>query len=205
MGRAKVTLKHIQNERARKVAFNQRRKGLMKKVSDFSILCEAKACLIVYDADGNGEPVTFPEDPAIVHSIIEKYETKKNNKNDKPPPKIFDVEDFFDNRNGMVEAEITKIQKEILNIKYPTNDPSLNSMTMQQKLFMIAKLDAKIEACNVRINMLKNKSQTSHPTQLNLVQQNISQDQQVNLDSTNQAADEPVARDKLGELVGWTG
>ncbi|KAJ1437006.1 hypothetical protein SESBI_03842 [Sesbania bispinosa] len=191
MGRARVTLKHIQDERARKIAFMQRRKGLMKKVSDFSTMSGANACLIVYDGDSNGGPMTWPQDLTQVHSTLGKYETQKNEK----PLKTFDLQDFFDNRKDMVETEISKVKKEIINVKYPTWNPNFNNLGEQEQRMFIATLDDKIEACNQRINMLKNKQQQSQeansgfmqnmaqeivsssgPSQLNFIQ-NISQSQ----------------------------
>ncbi|KAJ1440051.1 hypothetical protein SESBI_02285 [Sesbania bispinosa] len=191
MGRARVTLKHIQNERARKIAFMQRRKGLMKKVSDFSTMSGADACLIVYDGDSNGGPMTWPQDLTKVHSTLVKYETQKNEK----PLKTFDLQDFFDNRKDMVETEISKVKKEIINVMYPTWNTNFNNLGEKEQRMFIATLDDKIEACNQRITMLKNKQQqnqeansgflqnmaqeiasSSGPSQLNFTQ-NISQSQ----------------------------
>nr|ACU18340.1 unknown [Glycine max] len=121
MGRARISLKHISNERTRKKTFMERRKVLIKKISEFSTLCGVEACLIVYD-DGNGdiEPVTCPKDPVLAHSILQNYEFQKNQR----PPKKFGIQDFVEDRKNIIEAEISKVHKEITNIKYPTSDPS---------------------------------------------------------------------------------
>ncbi|XP_061352571.1 agamous-like MADS-box protein AGL82 [Gastrolobium bilobum] len=116
MGRSRTTFKRIPNDKARKETFMQRRKGLMKKVSEFSTMCGVEACLIVYDENGDAQPMTWPRDPIKAHSIIEKYERQKNKK----PLKAFDLEDFFKNKKNMVEAEISRVNKDILKTKYPT-------------------------------------------------------------------------------------
>ncbi|KAK7286920.1 hypothetical protein RJT34_22282 [Clitoria ternatea] len=179
MGRARVKLRRIPNPRKRRLAFMQRRKGLIKKISEFSTMCDAEACLIVYD-DGNGDkgPMTWPQDPTMVHSIIQRYEHYKKETN----PKIFNMEDFFDCRKSMAMAEISRVQKEITNIKYPTFDKSFPNMGVEQMRAFIAMLDAKIEVCDDRINKLQNMayqsgSSSSHPSQLNIMQNNISQGQ----------------------------
>lgn len=182
MGRKRITLNCIQNDKARKIVFIQRSKGLLKKISDFSIMCGAEACLIVYDGDGDARPITWPSDPTMVHSIIEKYKQKKNEK----APKAFDLEDFFENRKDMVQYEISRVQKEILKIKYPTWGPCFSNTGEEQLRALIAILDAKIGACDKKINMLKKEKSSeasqqiiftsSHPNQLGFMQ-NISQGQ----------------------------
>ncbi|KAK7304724.1 hypothetical protein VNO77_42611 [Canavalia gladiata] len=192
MGRQRITLKRISNDRTRKNTFKHRANGLVKKIHEFCTMCGAEACFIAYD-DGNGNvgPMTWPQDPTLVHSIIEKYERQKNDK----PPKTFNLEDFFENRKNTVEAEISRVQKEITKIKYPTWDRSFSELGEEQLRAFIAMLDTKIEACDHRVNMLKNLYQSeanfnlmhnnlvqegansSHPSQLNFIQNMISQSQ----------------------------
>ncbi|RDX95516.1 Agamous-like MADS-box protein AGL82, partial [Mucuna pruriens] len=190
MGRARITLKPISNERSRKTTFQQRKKGLIKKISEFSTMCGVEACFIVYDdVNGDAGRVTWPQDPTMVRSIIENYERQKNER----PPKTFDIQDFFENRKNMIEAEISKLHKQAREIKYPTWDPAFSNMGEEQLRAFIAKVDAKIDDCDQRINMLKNMDQTeanfsvmqnmaqasassSHPSQDNFMQ-NISQSQ----------------------------
>jgi len=71
MGRARITLKPISNERSHQAIFIRRKKGLMKKISEFFKKCGGKHCLIVYD-DDNGDvwPVILPQNAREVHSII---------------------------------------------------------------------------------------------------------------------------------------
>ncbi|XP_061374821.1 agamous-like MADS-box protein AGL82 [Gastrolobium bilobum] len=165
MGRSKTTFKRIPNDRVRKATFMQRRKGLMKKISEFSTMCGVEACLIVYDENGDARPMTFPQQPTKVQSIINKYEREKNEK----PCKIFDLEDFFKNKMNMVEAEISKVQKETLKIQNPTSHPSFNILEEEQLNEFIAVLDAKLGACNERIEILKKEHRTE-ANNLNCIQ-----------------------------------
>ena len=156
MGRARAKWSCIPNEKSRKSRFKQRSKGLETKMYKFCTKCGVEACLIAYEDNGDAPPITWPEDPAKVRSIIEKYEAQKNVR----PPKIFDLEDFFENRKHMVEAEISRVQKEILKIKYPTWDSHFKSLDEEHLMQFIAILDTKIGACIQRIDMLKNNQQT---------------------------------------------
>ncbi|KAL2338154.1 hypothetical protein Fmac_012600 [Flemingia macrophylla] len=213
MGRARITLKPIKVEKSRKTTLVQRKNGLMKKLSEFSTLCGAKACLIVYD-DGNcdAEPVTWPQDPAVVRSIIENYERQKNVRT----PKTFDIQDFFQNRNNMVEAEISKVHKKIQNIKYPTWYPCFKNMGGEQLNALIAHVDAKITACDHKINMAKNMHQSeanfsftqklghaiassSHPSQLNISQSQAVIPMEPLLNGINGRVDFANTTNQLGE------
>ncbi|XP_029124946.1 agamous-like MADS-box protein AGL82 [Cajanus cajan] len=157
MGRGKVTFKRISNERSRKTTFIQRKKGLTKKISEFCTICGVEACLILH-ADGNGDTglTTWPQDSTVVHSIIQKYEQSKN----EGSQETFEIQDFFENRKKMVEAEISKVRKEITDIKYPTWNPCIINMEEEHLRAFLAHVDAKIGVCEQRINMIKNKHQS---------------------------------------------
>ncbi|KAL9323728.1 hypothetical protein ACSQ67_008585 [Phaseolus vulgaris] len=166
MGRARITLKHISNEKFRKTTFLRRKRGLMKKISEFSKKCGGEHCLIVFD-DDNGDvgPVTSPQNPV-----------------------------------------------EISDIMYPTWDQSMIIMEEDQLRAFCVHVDAKIEACDRGIKLLKDQPQgfgsnmakenatatTSHPNQGNYLQ-SISQSEalldyfsspvDVPLNSTNELSD----------------
>ncbi|PQQ13955.1 agamous-like MADS-box protein AGL80 [Prunus yedoensis var. nudiflora] len=48
MTRKKIDLAYIKNDVARKTTFKKRKSGLMKKVSELSILCGTDACAVIY-------------------------------------------------------------------------------------------------------------------------------------------------------------
>jgi len=161
MGRGKITMKYIKNEKLRKQTFKQRKAGLMKKISQYTIKSGAKVCLIVYDDDGNNVgPITWPEDPTMVNTMLQDYEHHKIENT----PKIFDVNDYFEIKKAKVKAEITKAQQDIIDIKYPTWHPDLVNMEASQLRDFTAVIDAKIQACNHKINMLKSEmvEETNH-------------------------------------------
>ncbi|KAL5718420.1 hypothetical protein ACHQM5_011324 [Ranunculus cassubicifolius] len=52
MVRGKTQVKRIENSTSRQVTFSKRRKGLVKKAHELSVLCDAEVSLIVFSARG---------------------------------------------------------------------------------------------------------------------------------------------------------
>lgn len=47
MGRGKLNMELITNEKCRMVTYHKRKKGLIKKMQKFRILCDVDACVII--------------------------------------------------------------------------------------------------------------------------------------------------------------
>ncbi|XP_042455056.1 agamous-like MADS-box protein AGL80 [Zingiber officinale] len=60
MGRKKVKLAWITNDATRRFTFEERKKGLVKKVSELAMLCGIEACLVVYGPQDAAEPEVWP-------------------------------------------------------------------------------------------------------------------------------------------------
>lgn len=73
MGRKKITVSKIDNERTRNITFNKRKSGLIKKAMELSILCDCEISLVVFSKE-NGEMSNLYEysssDPRL---ILQKY------------------------------------------------------------------------------------------------------------------------------------
>ncbi|KAF8377377.1 hypothetical protein HHK36_030754 [Tetracentron sinense] len=52
MARTKIQIKKIDNTTARQVTFSKRRRGILKKAEELSILCDAEVALIIFSATG---------------------------------------------------------------------------------------------------------------------------------------------------------
>lgn len=52
MVRGKIEIKRIENATSRQVAFSKRRKGLLKKAYELSVLCDAQVALIIFSQNG---------------------------------------------------------------------------------------------------------------------------------------------------------
>lgn len=60
MGRRRVEMKRIENKINRQVTFSKRRKGLLKKAEELSVMCDAEIALVIFSS--RGKPSTFPND-----------------------------------------------------------------------------------------------------------------------------------------------
>ncbi|XP_004488298.1 uncharacterized protein [Cicer arietinum] len=109
MGHAKTNMKRIQNEKARKTTFVHRKKGLSKKVLEFSSI--------------------FGAEHQKIKTTIEE----------------FGVKDYYANKKNLVEAQISRVRKEILKKKYPTSSPIFHNSEEKQLKAFSAFIDSKIE------------------------------------------------------------
>ncbi|CAA7407148.1 unnamed protein product [Spirodela intermedia] len=80
MGRGKIEIRKIENPISRQVTFSKRRKGLLKKAHELSVLCDAQIGLIVFSERGKmkefcSDPpsrfreflIIFPSDSEPIH------------------------------------------------------------------------------------------------------------------------------------------
>ncbi|KAG8486937.1 hypothetical protein CXB51_020520 [Gossypium anomalum] len=73
MTRKKVKLAYITDDSARKATYKKRTKGLMKKLSELSTLCDINACSIMY-SPYESQPEVWPS-PIGVRQVLSKLET----------------------------------------------------------------------------------------------------------------------------------
>ncbi|KAK6926316.1 Transcription factor, K-box [Dillenia turbinata] len=69
MGRGRVVLKRIENNKTRQVTFSKRRNGLLKKAYELSVLCDAQVALIIFSSGGK----LFEFASTDVGKILERY------------------------------------------------------------------------------------------------------------------------------------
>eukprot|EP01137_Pigoraptor_chileana_P002430 Opistho-2@41264 len=69
MGRKKIAIKRIEDERNRQVTFTKRKLGLMKKAYELSILCDCEIALIIF----NGNNKLFQYASTDMDKILLKY------------------------------------------------------------------------------------------------------------------------------------
>ncbi|XP_010445133.1 PREDICTED: MADS-box protein AGL71-like [Camelina sativa] len=70
MLRGKIEIKRIENVTSRQVTFSKRRKGLLKKAHELSVLCDAQVAAIVFSQ--NGRLYDFAS--SDMKKIMERYE-----------------------------------------------------------------------------------------------------------------------------------
>jgi len=57
----RIKMESIRNEKSRMLTFRKRKTTLLKKVSDFSILCGVDACVIIFGPNQNDQPAATAE------------------------------------------------------------------------------------------------------------------------------------------------
>ncbi|XP_038983283.1 MADS-box protein JOINTLESS-like isoform X3 [Phoenix dactylifera] len=79
MVREKIQIRKVDNKAARQVMFSKRRRGLLKKAEELSILCDAEVALIIFSSTGR----LYEFSSSSMKEIIEKH--SKHSKNLQKP------------------------------------------------------------------------------------------------------------------------
>lgn len=107
MTRKKVKLAYITNDSSRKATFKKRKKGLLKKVSELSTLCDIKTCAIIY-SPYDTQPEVWPS-PMEVQNIIAKFKMMPEMDQSK---KMVNQESFLRQRIAKSEEQLKKQQRD---------------------------------------------------------------------------------------------
>ncbi|XP_054776245.1 MADS-box protein JOINTLESS-like [Prosopis cineraria] len=141
MTRRKIAIKKIQNVSARQVAFSKRRKGLFKKATELSTLCDAEIALFVFSASGK----LFDYASTSMGHVIERrnlYLDVNLGKTIQPSLEL------------QVEAEYFKLNKELgektRELRH-LNGEGLQGLTLRE----LKKLDDLVSACLHRVSKAK--------------------------------------------------
>ncbi|PIN18595.1 MADS box transcription factor [Handroanthus impetiginosus] len=159
MGRAKLNMELIPKEKSRNITFKKRKEGLIRKMHEFTTLCDVSACMIIYgpkQEKGPVEPDVWPQNLDEIHRIIDIYKSRNKDSSNK----TFGLSDFFHDRKRKIEEELAKLKKKNMEAKYPTWLEYMNFLTESQLRDFAAKLTNKAEYVKSRIDFLtRNKDQ----------------------------------------------
>ncbi|XP_024186166.1 MADS-box protein SVP isoform X2 [Rosa chinensis] len=75
MAREKIQIKKIDNATARQVTFSKRRRGLLKKAEELSVLCDADIALIIFSSTGK----LFEYASSSMKEILERHRLHSKN------------------------------------------------------------------------------------------------------------------------------
>ncbi|GFP97800.1 agamous-like mads-box protein agl92 [Phtheirospermum japonicum] len=161
MGRAKLNMELIPKKKSRHTTFKKRKEGLIKKMHEFTTLCDVKACMIIYgpkqEETGLSDPEIWPQNTEEVRQIIDIYKSKKKDSNNK----TFGLSDFFDDRQRKVEDELSKLRKKNRELKYPTRLECVNFMPEARLREFAAALADKADTVRSRIEFLRRNKEGS--------------------------------------------
>eukprot|EP01052_Picozoa_sp_SAG31_P007408 SAG31_NODE_353_length_17229_cov_8.702160_12_plen_110_part_00 len=79
--RQKIQIKPITSSRKRQVTFMKRKKGLMKKAQELSILCDAEVSVILFNPAGQ----IFEFSSANMEESLKRFESVLNDPNSEVP------------------------------------------------------------------------------------------------------------------------
>eukprot|EP00325_Prymnesiales_sp_UTEX-LB-985_P019888 CAMPEP_0174760842 /NCGR_PEP_ID=MMETSP1094-20130205/108975_1 /TAXON_ID=156173 /ORGANISM="Chrysochromulina brevifilum, Strain UTEX LB 985" /LENGTH=566 /DNA_ID=CAMNT_0015966785 /DNA_START=93 /DNA_END=1794 /DNA_ORIENTATION=- len=85
MGRRKIDIVRIQNERHRQVTFAKRKSGLIKKATELAVLCDAEIGLVIFGA--NQKLTVYAS--STIEAVFEHYRQHKE------PAEMITTDDYF--------------------------------------------------------------------------------------------------------------
>ncbi|KAF9665333.1 hypothetical protein SADUNF_Sadunf16G0111900 [Salix dunnii] len=153
MGRGKLTMELICNERSRMITYHKRKKGLTKKAREFQILCGVDACVIILGPKQNNHPVdveTWPTDLVEVRRIINRFRSEGTDRK-----KTQDLSYFFEARKKKVDDEIAKLRKACMEAKFPAWDNRLNLLSLEQLRELAGVFESKLDVARGWLLKLK--------------------------------------------------
>ncbi|KAH0776238.1 hypothetical protein KY290_007649 [Solanum tuberosum] len=141
MGRSKIKIELIEDHKKRKSTLINRKAGLVKKISELSILCDIKACMIIHE--GNNDQI-WPSDSNDVQELINLY---KNQSLDGRTKRGKTLSNFFENdekKNAEIKVE-----------KYPTWDSRLDYLSQKELQNLAGVVEKRMDKAKEKLELLK--------------------------------------------------
>ncbi|EXB57549.1 Agamous-like MADS-box protein AGL80 [Morus notabilis] len=107
MTRKKVKLAYITNDSARKATFKKRKKGLIKKITELSTLCDIDACVIIY-SPYDAQPEVYPS-PLGLQQVLARFKKMPEMEQSK---KMVNQECFLRQRIAKANEQLKKQRKD---------------------------------------------------------------------------------------------
>ncbi|KAF8006952.1 hypothetical protein BT93_K1065 [Corymbia citriodora subsp. variegata] len=151
----KSTLELIPNEKARRITYDKRKKGMMKKAQEFATLCDVDTCVILCGATGSTaatEPEIWPASPEKVKRIIERYMSEEVNHRAK---RTVGLPKLLASQKRKVDAELTKARMMNWEAKYPISEALIEGLSEEDLRRLLGALGHKLEAAKARPTVMK--------------------------------------------------
>nr|BAC80252.1 MADS-box transcription factor [Houttuynia cordata] len=97
MGRGKIQIKRIENVNNRQVTYSKRKRGIIKKAQEISVLCDAHVSLVIFSTAGKMDVFCSPR--ATVDQILSRYQQNTGNQ-------------LWDAKHEYLKQEVERIKKE---------------------------------------------------------------------------------------------
>ncbi|CAK9152027.1 unnamed protein product [Ilex paraguariensis] len=136
MGRGKIEIKRIENTSNRQVTYSKRRTGIMKKVKEITVLCDAHVSLVIFASSGKMHEYCSPSTTLI--KMLERYHKASGKK-------------LWDAKHENLSNEIDRIKKENENMQIELRHLKGEDITSLQYKELMAIEDAlEIGLSNIR-------------------------------------------------------
>ncbi|XP_010673446.2 MADS-box protein JOINTLESS [Beta vulgaris subsp. vulgaris] len=159
-------MEFIIKEKARNTTFEKRKKGLIKKGYELSILCNVPVCIIIYPYEQGKQSLE-----AQVYAFKGEFSTSKNHDHPKIAREIIDrylrvpkgdrykgalnLYDMFDEWKRRADQDLCKLRHKNALATYPSWDSKFDGFNLDQLMELLAHLDQKIQFASQRIDMIK--------------------------------------------------
>lgn len=157
MGRGRLSLQLLQSPKARRKAYETRKRGLEKKANELSVLCGVDVCLIMYPPPLKNEeiePYVWSNKPDQVANLIESHKLSDKCSS---RSRTYNLSSFYKGQTSKVEEEIENVKKTIREVKYPSWDEQYDSFSEEELKMFARVLTAKVESTKETIKMFKER------------------------------------------------
>ncbi|KAL3324151.1 hypothetical protein AABB24_038369 [Solanum stoloniferum] len=171
MGRSKIKVELIQDHKKRMKTLVTRKAGLVKKISELSILCDIKACMIIYEGNTTCQhDQIWPNDPNEVKELINLYKNQpfqgrtkrgttlsnyfEDDQKKKAEIKV-EKDPTWDSRFDYFENDEKKKADEIKVEKYPTWDSRFDYLSQKELQNLAGVLENRMENAKGKVELLK--------------------------------------------------
>ncbi|KAI8026293.1 Agamous-like MADS-box protein AGL80 [Camellia lanceoleosa] len=195
MTRKKVKLAFITNDSARKATFKKRKKGLMKKVSELSILCGIDTCAII-SSPYESQPEVWPNTLGVQRVLHAKFKRMPEMEQSK---KMVNQESFIRQRIVKANEHLKKQhkdnrEKEMTEVMYQClTGRGLQNLVIEDLHDLGWLIDQKLEEIDKKTESMKKKpsSDLSMVPMTSRSTNEMRQDQKPNLDLAMEAMQRP--------------
>lgn len=160
MGRGKLKMEMIGDEKTRYRTFRNRSKGLKKKLHELSTLCDVEACMILCHGDAadgpcSSRPDVWPENRDEVERIINRY---LNERKEDDRKRTLDLSDVLGSTKTKVEPEKLMEKNGKSEGRASGAGIELEGLSYEKLMELLEKLDKKIEDVDSLIDFKKKEA-----------------------------------------------
>ncbi|OWM91276.1 agamous-like MADS-box protein AGL11 [Punica granatum] len=159
MGRGRLALELIGKEKSRRVTFEKRKTGLLKKAKEFSILCGVDTCVIIYGTPAISDcphvPEIWPPNPDEVARIINRYknEVGTGRRSTKIRGAVVGLDEYFLDRQRKLGTELAKARRS-------TCDDLIAHLSEEEEVISLKTLlGHRLESAKKRLEAMKSEKE----------------------------------------------